>query len=130
MADMTSQDMRKLLAAGFERAAAQRLRPERPGSGHAYGRDVDQLRPYDHDLAHEAQPGFTREIKASIRERGLDAALAITRRPAREDHASTATAACNNITRLAILQKESWSETKGRTLLPHIVPVPTMAGAR
>src|SRR3546814_9199400 len=67
---------------------------------------LDQLRPYDHDPRKKRNPAYE-EIKASIRERGLDAAPAITRRPG-EDHYIIRN---GGNTRLAIL-RELWSETK------------------
>ena len=67
---------------------------------------LDQLRPYDHDPRMKRNPAYE-EIKASIRERGLDAAPAITRRPG-EDHYIIRN---GGNTRLAIL-RELWSETK------------------
>ena len=67
---------------------------------------LDQLRPYDHDPRKKRNPAYE-DIKASIRERGLDAAPAITRRPG-EDHYIIRN---GGNTRLAIL-RELWSETK------------------
>jgi len=67
---------------------------------------LDQLRPYDHDPRKKRNPAYE-EIKVSIRERGLDAAPAITRRPG-EDHYIIRN---GGNTRLAIL-RELWSETK------------------
>ena len=66
----------------------------------------DQVRPYDHDPRKKRNPAYE-EIKASIRERGLDAAPAITRRPG-EDHYIIRN---GGNTRLAIL-RELWSETR------------------
>ena len=85
---------------------------------------LDQLRPYDHDPRVTRNPAYE-DIKASIRERGLDAPPAITRRPG-EPHYIIRN---GGNTRLAIL-RELWSETKGRTLLPHPLPVPPLAAAR
>jgi ParB family protein of integrating conjugative element (PFGI_1 class) len=75
---------------------------------------LDQLRPYDHDPRMKRNPAYE-EIKASIRERGLDAAPAITRRPG-EAHYIIRN---GGNTRLAIL-REFWSGDQGRTLLPHM----------
>ena len=61
---------------------------------------LDQLRPYDHDPRKKRNPAYE-EIKASIRERGLDAAPAITRRPG-EDHYIIRN---GGNTRLAILRR-------------------------
>ncbi|MBG6595935.1 hypothetical protein I5I64_00130 [Pseudomonas aeruginosa] len=107
MAEITSQQMAgKLLAAGFERSgpAASALRA--PIAAPPMVVTLDQLRPYDHDPRKRRNPAYE-DIKASIRERGLDAAPAITRRPG-EDHYIIRN---GGNTRLAIL-RELWSETK------------------
>jgi ParB family protein of integrating conjugative element (PFGI_1 class) len=64
------------------------------------------------------------DIKASIRERGLDAPPAITRRPG-EPHYIIRN---GGNTRLAIL-RELWSETKDERFF-RILPVPPVAAAR
>ena len=107
MADMTSQDMAgKLLAAGFERVGPSATALSDPIADTPMVVTLDQLRPYDHDPRKKRNPAYE-EIKASIRERGLDAAPAITRRPG-EDHYIIRN---GGNTRLAIL-RELWSETK------------------
>ncbi|KMQ53495.1 hypothetical protein ACS96_27590 [Pseudomonas aeruginosa] len=107
MADMTSQDMAgKLLAAGFERSGPAATALSDPIADTPMVVTLDQLRPYDHDPRMKRNPAYE-EIKASIRERGLDAAPAITRRPG-EDHYIIRN---GGNTRLAIL-RELWSETK------------------
>src|SRR3989344_6004339 len=107
MADMTSQDMAgKLLAAGFERSGPAATALSDPIADTPMVVTLDQLRPYDHDPRMKRTPAYE-EIKASIRERGLDAAPAITRRPG-EDHYIIRN---GGNTRLAIL-RELWSETK------------------
>ncbi|MFO5972569.1 hypothetical protein ACLBVE_31540, partial [Pseudomonas aeruginosa] len=81
MADMTSQDMAgKLLAAGFERSGPAATALSDPIADTPMVVTLDQLRPYDHDPRMKRNPAYE-EIKASIRERGLDAAPAIMRRP-------------------------------------------------
>ncbi|MEE5092509.1 ParB family protein [Xanthomonas euvesicatoria] len=67
---------------------------------------LDQLRPYDLNPRVTINPLYA-EIKASIRERGLDAAPAITRRPGEAHY----TIRNGGNTRLAIL-RELWAETK------------------
>ena len=67
---------------------------------------LDQLRPYDHDPRVTRNPAYS-EIKASIRERGLDAPPAITRRPG-ETHTSFAMAATRGWPSCV----ELWSETR------------------
>ena len=107
MSDMTSQDMAgKLLAAGFERNGPTATALSDPIADTPMVVTLDQLRPYDHDPRKKRNPAYE-EIKASIRERGLDAAPAITRRPG-EDHYIIRN---GGNTRLAIL-RELWSETK------------------
>ena len=107
MAEMTSQDMAgKLLAAGFERSGPSATALSDPIADTPMVVTLDQLRPYDHDPRKKRNPAYE-EIKASIRERGLDAAPAITRRPG-EDHYIIRN---GGNTRLAIL-RELWSETR------------------
>ena len=107
MADMTSQQMAgKLLAAGFERSGPSTSAFSDPIADTPMVVTLDQLRPYDHDPRKKRNPAYE-DIKASIRERGLDAAPAITRRPG-EDHYIIRN---GGNTRLAIL-RELWSETK------------------
>ena len=107
MADMTSQQMAgKLLAAGFERSGPSASTLSDPIADTPMVVTLDQLRPYDHDPRKKRNPAYE-DIKASIRERGLDAAPAITRRPG-ENHYIIRN---GGNTRLAIL-RELWSETK------------------
>jgi len=107
MAEMTSQDMAgKLLAAGFERSGPSATALSDPIADTPMVVTLDQLRPYDHDPRKKRNPAYE-EIKASIRERGLDAAPAITRRPG-EDHYIIRN---GGNTRLAIL-RELWSEMR------------------
>ncbi|MFP9230707.1 ParB family protein [Pectobacterium cacticida] len=107
MAEITSQQMAgKLLAAGFERSSPSAAALSDPIADTPMVVTLDQLRPYDHDPRKKRNPAYE-EIKASIRERGLDAAPAITRRPG-EDHYIIRN---GGNTRLAIL-RELWSETR------------------
>ncbi|HRL68513.1 MAG TPA: ParB N-terminal domain-containing protein, partial [Ottowia sp.] len=107
MTEMTSQDMAgKLLAAGFERNGPSAVALSDPIADTPMVVTLDQLRPYDHDPRKKRNPVYE-EIKASIRERGLDAAPAITRRPG-EGHYVIRN---GGNTRLAIL-RELWAETK------------------
>ncbi len=107
MAEITSQQMAgKLLAAGFERSGPSASTLSDPIADTPMVVTLDQLRPYDHDPRKKRNSAYE-EIKASIRERGLDAAPAITRRPG-EDHYIIRN---GGNTRLAIL-RELWSETK------------------
>ena len=72
MADMTSQDMAgKLLAAGFERSGPAATALSDPIADTPMVVTLDQLRPYDHDPRMKRNPAYE-EIKASIRERGLE----------------------------------------------------------
>ena len=107
MVDMRSQDIAgKLLAAGFERSGPSATALSDPIVDTSIVVTLDQLRPYDHDPRKKRNSAYE-EIKASIRERGLDATPAITRRPG-EDHYIIRN---GGNTRLAIL-RELWSETK------------------
>ena len=107
MAEMTSQQMAgKLLAAGFERSGPSTPALSDPIADTPMVVTLDQLRSYDHDPRKKRNPAYE-DIKASVRERGLDAAPAITRRPG-EDHYIIRN---GGNTRLAIL-RELWSETK------------------
>ncbi|HCL2769473.1 TPA: ParB family protein [Pseudomonas aeruginosa 449A] len=104
MADQGLTD--KLLAAGFERAGPVASELSDPIADTPMVVTLDQLRPYEHDPRVKRNPLYE-EIKASIRERGLDAAPAITRRPG-ESHYIIRN---GGNTRLAIL-RELWTETK------------------
>ncbi|OCX96542.1 ParB family protein [Stutzerimonas sp. R40042] len=107
MAELTPQDMAaKLLATGFERSGPSTATSSDPIADTPMVVTLDQLRPYDHDPRVTRNPAYD-EIKASIRERGLDAPPAITRRPG-EAHYIIRN---GGNTRLAIL-RELWSETK------------------
>nr|WP_042886901.1 ParB family protein [Cupriavidus necator] len=96
----------KLLAAGFQRAGPSATALTDPIADTPMIVTLDQLRPYDHDPRVKRNPAYE-EIKASIRERGLDAPPAITRRPS-EAHYIIRN---GGNTRLAIL-RELWAETK------------------
>jgi len=96
----------KLMAEGFSRSgpAAQVLSD--PVTDNPMVVTLDDLRPYELDPRLTRNPLYD-EIKASIRERGLDAPPPITRRPG-ADHFIIRN---GGNTRLAIL-RELWSETK------------------
>ena len=107
MAELTPQDMAaKLLATGFQRSGASAATLSDPIADTPMVVTLDQLRPYDHDPRLTRNPAYA-EIKVSIRERGLDAPPAITRRPG-EAHYIIRN---GGNTRLAIL-RELWSETR------------------
>ena len=107
MAELTPQDMAaKLLASGFERSGPTAAALTDPIADTPMVVMLDQLRPYDHDPRVTRNPAYE-DIKASIRERGLDAPPAITRRPG-EPHYIIRN---GGNTRLAIL-RELWAETK------------------
>jgi hypothetical protein len=107
VADLTPQDMAaNLLASGFERNGPSVAALSDPIADTPMVVTLDQLRPYDHDPRVTRNPAYE-DIKASIRERGLDAPPAITRRPG-EPHYIIRN---GGNTRLAIL-RELWSETK------------------
>jgi len=105
--ELTPQDMAaKLLTTGFERSSPSAVTLSDPIADTPMVVTLDQLRPYDHDPRVTRNPVYA-EIKASIRERGLDAPPAITRRPG-EVHYIIRN---GGNTRLAIL-RELWRETK------------------
>ncbi|MFW7348424.1 MAG: ParB family protein [Pigmentiphaga sp.] len=107
MAEITSQQMAgKLLVAGFERSGPSASALSDPIADTPMVVTLDQLRPYDHDPRKKRNSAYE-DIKASIRERGLDAAPAITRRPGEEHYIIRN----GGNTRLAIL-RELWAETK------------------
>ena len=107
MATVTPEEMAgKLMAEGFSRSgpAAQVLSD--PVTDTPMVVTLDDLRPYELDPRLTRNPLYD-EIKASIRERGLDAPPPITRRPGAEHFIIRN----GGNTRLAIL-RELWSETK------------------
>ncbi|WP_175687215.1 ParB family protein [Burkholderia multivorans] len=107
MAELTPQDMAaKLMAAGFERRGPTATALTDPIADTPMIVTLDQLRPYDHDPRVTRNPAYA-DIKASIRERGLDAPPAITRRPGEANYIIRN----GGNTRLAIL-RELWAETK------------------
>jgi len=107
MAELTPQDMAaKLLADRFERIGPVTDALSDPIADTPMSVTLDQLRPYDLNPRVTRNPRYD-EIKASIRERGLDAPPAITRRPG-EPHYIIRN---GGNTRLAIL-RELWSETR------------------
>ncbi|MDY0046146.1 MAG: ParB family protein [Thauera propionica] len=107
MADLTPQNMAgKLLAEGFARNGPDAAALTDPIADTPMVVTLDQLRPYDHNPRVTRNPLYD-EIKASIRERGLDAPPAITRRPGERAYIIRN----GGNTRLAIL-RELWSETK------------------
>ncbi len=107
MADLTPQEMAdKLMAIGFSRSGPVAQTLSDPIANTPMVLTLDELRPYELDPRIKRNPLY-QEIKASIRERGLDSALQITRRPG-ADHYIIRN---GGNTRLAIL-RELWTETK------------------
>ncbi len=112
MTDLTPQDMAgKLLAEGFARTGPDAAALTDPIADTPMVVTLDQLRPYDHNPRVTRNPLYD-EIKASIRERGLDAPPAITRRPGESAYIIRN----GGNTRLAIL-RELWSETRDERFL-------------
>ncbi|CAJ2758320.1 ParB domain-containing protein nuclease [Burkholderia pseudomallei] len=106
MAALTPDDMAaKLLAEGFERSGPVAAALTDPIADTPMVVTLDQLRPYEHNPRVTRNPRYD-DLKASIRERGLDAPPAITRRPG-ETHYIIRN---GGNTRLAILN-ELWTET-------------------
>ncbi|MGK8436731.1 ParB family protein [Ectopseudomonas hydrolytica] len=107
MADVTPQEMAgKLLAKGFSRSGPVVSELSDPIVETPMIVTLDELFPYELDPRITRNPLYE-EIKASIRERGLDAPPSITRRPG-ADHYIIRN---GGNTRLSIL-RELWSETK------------------
>jgi len=107
MAEFSSHDLAsKLLADQFQRSGPDAEALSDPIADTPMTVTLDQLRPYDLNPRVTRNPRYA-EIKASIRQRGLDASPAITRRP--DDSRYIIRNGGN--TRLAILN-ELWAETK------------------
>ncbi|MCC4607806.1 ParB family protein [Xanthomonas campestris pv. zinniae] len=96
----------QLLAQAFDRTGPATSELTDPIADTPMVVTLEQLRPYDLNPRVTVNPLYA-EIKASIRERGLDAAPAITRRPGEAHY----TIRNGGNTRLAIL-RELWAETK------------------
>ncbi|MFG6892121.1 ParB family protein [Burkholderia pseudomallei] len=106
MAALTPDDMAaKLLAEGFERSGPVASALSDPIADTPMVVTLDQLRPYELNPRVTRNPRYD-DLKASIRERGLDAPPAITRRPG-EAHYIIRN---GGNTRLAILN-ELWTDT-------------------
>lgn len=107
MARLTTSDMAsKLAGSGFERAGPAIAALTDPVSDTPMMVTLDELRPYELDPRKTRNPLYE-EIKESIRERGLDAPPAITRRPGADHYVIRN----GGNTRLAVL-RELWSETR------------------
>lgn len=107
MADLTPQDMAaKLMAGGFPRTGPAVEALSDPIADTPMVVTLDELRPYELDPRITRNPLYD-DIKASIRERGLDAPPPITRRPGAAHYIIRN----GGNTRLAVL-RELWSETK------------------
>jgi len=107
MPDISPQDVaNKLLSDGFTRDGPVASSLSDPIADTPMVVTLDELRPYELDPRLTRNPLYD-DIKASIRERGLDAPPPITRRPG-ADHYIIRN---GGNTRLAIL-RELWSETR------------------
>lgn len=107
MANVTPQEMAdKLMAESFSRSGPVAQSLSDPLTDTPMVVTLDDLRPYELDPRLTRNPLYD-EIKASIRERGLDAPPPITRRPGAGHYIIRN----GGNTRLAIL-RELWSETK------------------
>ncbi|AGI08231.1 ParB family protein [Xanthomonas citri] len=118
---------RQLLADTFQRSGPDAGALSDPIADTPMVVTLEQLRPYELNPRVTVNPLYA-EIKASIRERGLDTAPAITRRPG-ESHYIIRN---GGNTRLAIL-RELWAETKDERFfrIPCLFrPWPTQGGMR
>ncbi|HFJ0421563.1 TPA: ParB family protein [Pseudomonas aeruginosa] len=110
MADITPQEMAdKLLVGSFSRSGPDTQALSDPMVDTPIIVTLDELLPYELDPRITRNPLYD-EIKASIRQRGLDAPPPITRRPG----ASHFIIRNGGNTRLAIL-RELWSETRNES---------------
>ncbi|MBK0032666.1 ParB family protein [Erwinia sp. S43] len=107
MADISEQEMAaKLMSDGFGRSGPVAGALTDPVADTPMVVTLDELRPYELDPRLTRNPLYD-EIKASIRERGLDAPPPITRRPGSAHYIIRN----GGNTRLAIL-RELWTETR------------------
>lgn len=107
MRDIAAQDLAgKLLSEGFTSNAPLVGTLTDPIAETQVIATLDELAPYELDPRLTRNPRYD-EIKESIRERGLDAPLVITRRPGGKHYIIRN----GGNTRLAIL-RELWTETK------------------
>ena len=107
MADLTPQEMAgKLMAESFSRDGPVAQALSDPIAETPMIVTLDELFPYELDPRLTRNPLYD-QIKASVRERGLDAPLTITRRPGATHYIILS----GGNTRLAIL-RELWSETR------------------
>ena len=107
MARLSTRDMAdRLLGESFDRSGSTAPALTDPVADTAMMVTLDELRPYELDPRITRNPLYD-DIKASIRERGLDASPPITKRPG-ADHYIIRN---GGNTRLAIL-RELWTETK------------------
>ncbi|HCE5826593.1 TPA: hypothetical protein NHK69_003078 [Pseudomonas aeruginosa] len=107
MADISEQEMAaKLMSDGFTRTGPVAGALTDPVADTPMVVTLDELRPYELDPRLTRNPLYD-EIKASIRERGLDAPPPITRRPGSAHYIIRN----GGNTRLAIL-RELWTETR------------------
>ncbi|MCC4595474.1 ParB family protein [Xanthomonas campestris pv. phormiicola] len=107
MADISAQEMAsKLMSEGFARSGPVADALADPIADTPIVVTLDELRSYEFDPRLTRNPLYD-EIKASIRERGLDAPPPITRRPGAPHYIIRN----GGNTRLAIL-RELWTETK------------------
>jgi len=107
MADLTPHEMAgKLMAESFSRDGPVAQALSDPIAETPMIVTLDELFPYELDPRLTRNPLYD-QIKASIRERGLDAPLTITRRPGAAHYIILS----GGNTRLAIL-RELWSETR------------------
>lgn len=107
MSDLTAQTTdHQLLVGNFTKTGAEVTQLSDPLTDTPMLVTLDQLKPYEHNPRIMRNPLYD-EIKASIRERGLDAPPTITRRPGE----TLFTIRNGGNTRLSVLQ-ELWAETK------------------
>lgn len=109
MSGITNKNAEQLLASNFNKAGTIVEKLSDPLVITPMLLTLEQIKPYDHNPRQSRNPKYD-EIKASIKERGLDAPPPVTRRPGDEQYMIRN----GGNTRLEILW-ELWQETKNET---------------
>lgn len=106
MADIKNHNAEQLLASNFDKAGSIVEQLSDPIVITPMLLTIEQIKPYDHNPRQSRNPKYD-EIKASIKERGLDTPPPVTRRPGEDKYMIRN----GGNTRLEILW-ELWQETK------------------
>lgn len=109
MSDITNKNAEQLLASNFNKTGMIVEKLSDPLVITPMLLTIEQIKPYDHNPRQSRNPKYD-EIKASIKERGLDTPPPVTRRPGDDQYMIRN----GGNTRLEILW-ELWQETKNET---------------